>query len=52
LPQSAAGKTIMTTEPKFVPNEAVEITVGENLRLRVRLVDCVRIFSTKCTSDI
>ena len=31
----------MTTEPKFVPNEAVEITVGENLNLRTRLVDCV-----------
>lgn len=41
LPQSAAGRTIMTTEPKFVPNEAVEITVGENLNLRTRLVDCV-----------
>ena len=32
LPQSAAGKTIMTTEPKFVPNEAVEITVGNNIK--------------------
>lgn len=41
LPQSAAGKTIMTTEPKFIPNEAVEITVGENTRLKVRMVDCV-----------
>ena len=41
LPQSAAGKTIMTTEPKFIPNEAVEITVGENLKLKTRLVDCV-----------
>lgn len=41
LPQSAAGRTIMTTEPKFVPNEAVSITVGENLNLKVRLVDCV-----------
>ena len=41
LPQSAAGRTIMTTEPKFVPNEAVEITVGKNLNLRTRLVDCV-----------
>ena len=29
LPQSAGGRTIMTTEPKFIPNEAVEITVGE-----------------------
>ena len=34
IPQSAAGKTIMTTEPKFVPNEAVEITVGDNLKLK------------------
>ena len=41
LPQSAAGKTIMTTEPKFVPNEAIEITIGENLKLKTRLVDCV-----------
>ena len=41
LPQSAAGRTIMTTEPKFVPNEAIEITIGENLKLRTRLVDCV-----------
>lgn len=35
------GRTIMTTEPKFVPNEAVEITVGDNLKLKTRLVDCV-----------
>ena len=41
LPQSAAGRTIMTTEPKFVPNEAVEITIGDNLKLKTRLVDCV-----------
>lgn len=41
LPQSAAGKTIMTTEPKFVPNEAVEITLEGNLKLKTRLVDCV-----------
>lgn len=41
LPQSAAGRTIMTTEPKFVPNEAVEITVGDNIKLKTRLVDCV-----------
>ena len=41
LPQSAAGKTIMTTEPKFVPNEAIEITIGESLKLKTRLVDCV-----------
>jgi len=41
LPQSATGRTIMTTEPKFVPNEAVEIVVDENVQFKVRLVDCV-----------
>ena len=41
LPQSAAGRTIMTTEPKFVPNEAVEIKLDDNINLKVRLVDCV-----------
>lgn len=41
LPQSATGRTIMTTEPKFVPNEAVEIVIDDNVQLRVRLVDCV-----------
>lgn len=41
LPQSGNGRTIMTTEPKFVPSEAVEVNIGENVRFRVRLVDCV-----------
>jgi len=41
LPQSAAGKTIMTTEPKFVPNEAVELKLDENLSFKVRMIDCV-----------
>lgn len=41
LPQSAGGKTVMTTEPKFIPDEAVEITVGDNIKFRVRMVDCV-----------
>jgi stage IV sporulation protein A len=41
LPQGAAGRTIMTTEPKFVPNEAVEIVLDEALKLKVRMVDCV-----------
>ncbi|MEW5761698.1 MAG: stage IV sporulation protein A [Bacillota bacterium] len=41
LPQSGAGKTIMTTEPKFVPNEAVEVTLSPSLKVKVRLVDCV-----------
>ncbi len=31
----------MTTEPKFVPNEAIDITINENLKLKTRLVDCV-----------
>ena len=41
LPQSASGRTIMTTEPKFIPNEAIEITLGENIKLKTRMVDCV-----------
>lgn len=41
LPQSAAGRTIMTTEPKFVPNESVEINLDNNIKLKTRLVDCV-----------
>jgi len=41
MPQSGAGRTIMTTQPKFVPNEAVEIRIRENANLRVRMVDCV-----------
>jgi stage IV sporulation protein A len=41
LPQSGAGKTITTTEPKFVPNEAIEITTTNGLSFKARLVDCV-----------
>ena len=41
LPQSAAGRTIMTTEPIFIPNEAIEITPGDNASMRVRMIDCV-----------
>ncbi len=41
LPQSGSGKTITTTEPKFVPNEAVEITTQNGISLKVRLIDCV-----------
>ena len=40
LPQSSAGKTIMTTEPKFVPEEAVSILV-DDVKMNVRLIDCV-----------
>lgn len=41
LPQSASGKTIMTTEPKFVPKEAAEIRLSEDVSARIRLIDCV-----------
>jgi stage IV sporulation protein A len=41
LPQSAAGKTIMTTEPKFIPQDAAEIILADESKIRVRLIDCV-----------
>jgi len=41
LPQSASGKTIMTTEPKFIPKEAAEIKLAEDTSVKVRLIDCV-----------
>ena len=41
LPQSSGGKTITTTEPKFIPQEAAQITLGGEVNVNVRLVDCV-----------
>ncbi len=41
MPQSAAGRTIMTTEPKFIPEQAVTIRVDESAEFSVRLIDCV-----------
>lgn len=41
LPQSGSGKTIMTAEPKFVPENPVTVSLAENTQLSVRLVDCV-----------
>ena len=41
LPQSAAGKTVMTTEPKFIPEEAVTVVLDNNAQMRVRMIDCV-----------
>ena len=41
MPQSAAGKTVMTTEPKFVPDEAVTIRIDDCASLRVKMIDCV-----------
>ena len=41
LPQSASGKTIMTVEPKFIPEDAAEVKLGQGTVLSVRMVDCV-----------
>ncbi len=41
LPQSGSGRTIMTTQPKFVPGEAVSVTLGDSATVRVRMVDSV-----------
>ncbi len=41
LPQSSAGRTIMTTEPKFIPEEAVAVTLDDSCTLNMRMIDCV-----------
>ncbi len=41
LPQSAGGRTIMTTEPKFIPNEAIEIKLKNGAAFKMRMIDCV-----------
>lgn len=41
VPQSASGKTIMTTEPKFVPDESVKISLDTDTNFNVKLIDCV-----------
>ncbi len=41
MPQSASGKTVMTTEPKFVPDESVKISLGDSIEFNVKLIDCV-----------
>lgn len=41
LPQSAGGKTVMTTEPKFIPKDVIETNISENVRCKLRLIDCV-----------
>ena len=41
MPQSGTGKTITTTEPKFIPQEAAEISLQDGINMKVRLVDCV-----------
>jgi len=41
MPQSAGGRTVMTTEPKFIPDDAVQITLGDKTTAKVKMVDCV-----------
>lgn len=41
LPQSAGGRTVMTTEPKFIPDSAVEIELSEGEKMRAKMIDCV-----------
>ncbi|MCH5342647.1 MAG: stage IV sporulation protein A [Acetatifactor sp.] len=41
MPQSAGGRTITTTEPKFIPNEAAKVSLNEDIQVSVRLIDCV-----------
>lgn len=41
LPQSASGKTIMTTEPKFIPKDAVSIAISDDIQVKIRMIDCV-----------
>ncbi|SKA83563.1 stage IV sporulation protein A [Caloramator quimbayensis] len=53
LPQSGSGKTITTVEPKFIPNEeAVEIELNDNAKMRVRMVDCVGYMVNGATGHI
>lgn len=41
LPQASLGKTVMTTEPKFIPKDAVSISLGDGVNFKVRMIDCV-----------
>lgn len=52
LPQSASGRTIMTTEPKFVPKEAAEVKLMGDIPVKVRLIDCVGGIWQKGLSDM
>lgn len=44
LPQSAAGRTIMTTEPKFIPKEAVSVHISDDIQVKIRVIDCVALW--------
>ena len=52
LPQSAAGRTIMTTEPKFIPKEAALIQLDDGIQAKVRLIDCVGFMVEGATGHI
>ncbi len=41
LPQSGDGKSIMTTQPKFIPNEGIKIALENDIKMNVRMIDCV-----------
>ena len=41
LPQAGVGKTVMTTEPKFIPKTGIEIPLSNNVKAKFRLIDCV-----------
>ncbi len=41
MPQSAEGRTVMTTEPKFIPGEAAEVSLGDGAHVKMKLIDCV-----------
>ena len=52
LPQSAAGKTIMTTEPKFIPKEAASINLADGIEAKVRVIDCVGFMVTQAAEIV
>lgn len=52
LPQSAAGKTIMTTEPKFIPKEAATVRISEDVEIKLRMIDCVGFLVPGCEGHI
>ena len=52
LPLSGAGKMITTVEPKFIPKEAVEVSIGENQKIRVKLIDCVGFLVKEASGNV
>ena len=52
LPLSGSGKTITTVEPKFIPREAVDVTLGEDIPVKLRLIDCVGFMVPDATGNM